>query len=97
MKPRPVGSAAQRVSQHHSFQRVVSHRWGRDGQPAQPIALQLSFTALPISPPNHGPEQSQAPLPMWVVRAWSDDGRHEWILLTSVPVHTVEDALEIVS
>ena len=91
------GSLFPESRQSPSLATVALHRRGRDGQPAQTISVQVSFTALTLRPPKHGPEQHQAPLPMWVVRAWSGDGRHEWILLTSVPVQTIEDALEIVS
>ena len=35
-------------------------------------------------------------LTMWAVRAWSPQAELEWILLTTVPVHTPEDALQIV-
>lgn len=80
-----------------SVAQVALHLRSREGQPAQTLHLHVSFTPVTLQAPQHGPHRQAQPLSMWVVRAWSENTRHEWILLSTVPVLTVADALERVN
>ncbi|WP_293910747.1 IS4 family transposase [Deinococcus sp.] len=68
----------------------------RPGHPAGPVTVQVSYQQLSVSPPKNAPAPKGAALTMWVVRAWSVVDDLEWILLTTVPVHTVQDTVQIV-
>ncbi|HYN88947.1 MAG TPA: IS4 family transposase, partial [Ardenticatenaceae bacterium] len=64
------------------------------GQPARQAQLQLSFGAICLRMPR-----KLAPLPVWVVRTWEPQppaGAEglEWLLVTSCPVHSRDQALE---
>ena len=59
----------------------------------------LSFGCLRLLPPEQQQVSQVHPLVVWVVRVWEPeppDGVEplEWVLLTSVPVQTVEQAWE---
>jgi Transposase DNA-binding/Transposase DDE domain len=74
----------------------VPARHGRKGRSTQ---LQLSFGQLTLLPPRHEPRASKEPLTVWVIRVWEEqapDGEEplEWVLLTSVPTTTLEQAWE---
>jgi hypothetical protein len=62
--------------------------------------LYLSWTHLALLPPRHDPRLNKlAPVPVWVIRVWEEgapEGEEplEWILLTSVPTTTLEQAWE---
>lgn len=80
-----------------SVAEVALHLRGRQGQAAQILMLQISFTPVTLQAPKNGPHRHAAALSMWAVRAWSKDTKHEWLLLSTVPVLTVADALERVN
>jgi hypothetical protein len=61
--------------------------------------LQLAFGQMTLLPPRHEPRASKEPLTVWVVRVWEEqtpEGEEplEWVLLTSVPTTTLEQAWE---
>ncbi len=67
---------------------------GRGGRPARRAHLLVSFGCVRLRVPK-----GESPLKVWVVRAWEvnappDVEPVEWVLATSVPVETAEDALE---
>jgi hypothetical protein len=65
---------------------------------ARTTTLALGWAPITVAPPFHTPKQ--APLPAWVVRTWEPDPPPddpeplEWLLLTTVPTSTVDDAWE---
>ena len=66
----------------------------RGGRKARTARLLVSFGCVKLRVPR-----DEVPLQVWVVRAWEVDAPDdveptEWILATSVPVETAEDALE---
>jgi hypothetical protein len=65
----------------------------RNGKPARTILLQVSWTALTLMPPSNRAEKHEQPQPGWVVRCWNDAEKLEWILFSTLPVLTAEDAL----
>ena len=69
----------------------------RDRQPARIATLTLRFTLADLKPPQNKPDLP--PVRMWVVLAREeapppDTGALEWMLLTSVPVNSIPDAIE---
>jgi len=71
----------------------------RHGHPRRSTQLQLSFGQMTLLPPRHEPRASKEPLTVWVIRVWEEqtpEGEEplEWILLTSVPTTTLEQAWE---
>jgi hypothetical protein len=68
------------------------------GQPARLATLSVSFDAVTLAPPMHKP--TLPPIPIWVVLVREEmpplGNKHplEWMLLTSVPVAGLADALE---
>lgn len=78
------------------------HLPARHGQPARDTTVAVSWTALTLKPPVHTPrtQPTPAPIPAWAVRVWEPDppaaGAEpvEWLLVTTVPVVTVDDAWE---
>ena len=74
----------------------VPARHGHKGRSTQ---LQLAFGQMTLLPPRHEPRASKEPLTVWVIRVWEEqtpEGEEplEWILLTSVPTTTLEQAWE---
>jgi hypothetical protein len=74
----------------------VPARHGRKGRSTQ---LQLSFGQMTLLPPRHEPRASKEPLTVWVIRVWEEQAPEgeeplEWVLLTSVPTTTLEQAWE---
>ncbi len=68
-------------------------------RPARTAILSIAWQAVSIQPPQKGASVTGQPVAAWVVRVWEEEpveGEEplEWILLTSVPVHTVEQAWE---
>jgi hypothetical protein len=54
---------------------------------------------MTLLPPRHDPRERKEPLPVWVIRVWEEQApegeeRLEWLLLTSVPTATLEQAWE---
>jgi Transposase DNA-binding/Transposase DDE domain len=71
----------------------------RHGHPGRSTQLQLSFGQLTLLPPRNEPRASKDPIPVWVIRVWEEQAPEgeeplEWILLTSVPTATLEEAWE---
>jgi Transposase DNA-binding len=71
----------------------------RHGHPARSTQLQLSFSQMTLLPPRNEPRASKDPIRVWVIRVWEEQAPEgedplEWILLTSVPTTTPEEAWE---
>jgi len=71
----------------------------RHGRQARSIQLQLAFGQLTLLPPRNEPRASKEPVTVWVMRVWEEQAPQgeeplEWILLTSVPTTTLEEAWE---
>jgi hypothetical protein len=71
----------------------------RHGHQARSTQLQLAKSQLTLLPPRNEPRASKDPVTVWVIRVWEEqapDGEEplEWILLTSVPTTTLEQAWE---
>jgi Transposase DDE domain len=71
----------------------------RHGHPGRSTHLQLSFGQMTLLPPRHEPRASKESLTVWVIRVWEEQARDaeeplEWILVTSVPTTTLEQAWE---
>jgi hypothetical protein len=61
--------------------------------------LQLAFGEMTLLPPRNEPHASKDPMRVWVVRVWEEHAPEgetplEWVLLTSVPTTTIEQAWE---
>jgi hypothetical protein len=81
----------------HSGQ--VLHIPSQRQRPARDAFLKISWQEVRIQPPVNGAVLSKTEVKAWVVRVWEpeppDGGEAlEWILLTTVPVQSVEDAWE---
>ncbi len=71
----------------------------RHGHQARSTHVQLSFGQMTLLPPRNDRRQSKDPLTIWVIRVWEEQAPEgeeplEWLLLTSVPTSTLEDAWE---
>lgn len=70
-----------------------------DSHPTRDAVVEVSFEPVRIQPPIHNATLDKTELLLWAVRVWeplppAGVEPLEWILLTSVPVLTVEDAWE---
>jgi len=106
--PAAQRSHHQRRPQQHLFE--VVRGWSAHGEQdleldatkqsrARTAHLAISFGSLRLLPPERQPASDLRPLVVWVVRVWEPDPPEgveplEWVLLTSVPVQTVEQAWE---
>jgi Transposase DNA-binding/Transposase Tn5 dimerisation domain len=68
-------------------------------RPRRLATLSIVWQAVNIQPPQKGASLTGKPVAAWVVRVWEETPPEgceplEWILLTSVPVQTVEQAWE---
>jgi len=71
----------------------------RRGRQARSTQLQLAFGQMTLLPPRHEPRASKEPLTVWAIRVWEEQAPEgeeplEWLLLTSVPTTTLEQAWE---
>jgi hypothetical protein len=71
----------------------------RQGRQARSTQLQLAFGQLTLLPPRHEPRAGKEPVTVWVIRVWEEQAPQgeeplEWVLLTSVPTTTLEQAWE---
>jgi len=71
----------------------------RHGHPGRSTQLQLACGQVTLLPPRHEPRASKDPITVWVVRVWEEQAPEgeeplEWILVTSVPTTTLEQAWE---
>lgn len=69
------------------------------GRTARSTVVQLAFGTLTVLPPRFEKRCGTQPLKLWAMRVWEEqtpEGEEplEWILLTSVPTTTVEQAWE---
>jgi Transposase DNA-binding/Transposase DDE domain len=74
----------------------VPARHGHKGRSTQ---LQLSFGQMTLLPPRHEPRAGKDPVTVCVIRVWEEQAPAgeeplEWILVTSVPTTTLEQAWE---
>jgi hypothetical protein len=74
----------------------VPARHGHKGRSTQ---LQLSCGQMTLLPPRHEPRAGKDPMTVWVIRVWEEQAPAgeeplEWILVTSVPTTTLEQAWE---
>jgi hypothetical protein len=72
------------------------------GRKARTAHLSLSYGKVRLLPPQKGPDKVLPPLLVWGVRAWEDsppegEASLEWILLTSIPTESLEEATERVA
>jgi hypothetical protein len=71
----------------------------RHGHQKRSAQLQLAFGQMTLLPPRHEPRAGKEPLTVWVIRVWEEEAPEgeeplEWLLLTSVPTTTLEQAWE---
>ena len=71
----------------------------RHGHQKRRAQLQLAFGQLTLLPPRQEPRAGKEPLTGWVLRVWEEQAPEgeeplEWVLLTSVPTTTLEEAWE---
>src|SRR6266849_935563 len=71
----------------------------RHGRQARSTQLQLAFGQMTLLPPRNEPRAGKDPLTVWVMRVWEENAPEgeeplEWLLLTSVPTTTLEQAWE---
>src|SRR5436309_3813777 len=71
----------------------------RHGHQARSTQLQLAFGQMALLPPRNEPRAGKDPVTVWVIRVWEEQAPEgveplEWILLTSVPTTTLEQAWE---
>lgn len=69
------------------------------GRTARMTVVRLAFGPVTILPPRGEKRYGTAPLPLWAIRVWEEQppvGEEplEWLLLTSVPTSSLEDAWE---
>jgi len=71
----------------------------RHGHQKRSAQLQLACGQMTLLPPRNEPRASKEPLTVWVIRVWEEQAPEgeqplEWVLLTSVPTTTLEEAWE---
>src|SRR5438034_7836086 len=71
----------------------------RHGHQKRDAQLQLAFGQMTLLPPRHQPRAGKEPLTVWVIRVGEEQAPEgeeplEWVLLTSVPTTTLEQAWE---
>jgi len=74
---------------------------GRDGQPKRTVSVQVAWGQGDVQAPHEGKERFGPPLRVSVVRCWeahppAGQPALEWVLITSLPVHSAEQALLII-
>jgi hypothetical protein len=75
---------------------------GRDGTPTRTAQLQVAWSACDIPAPARGKERGGQRLRVSIVRAWEADppagvAALEWVLVTSLPVNSAADALQVIA
>jgi hypothetical protein len=71
----------------------------RHGRAGRATHLQLAWGPMTLLPPRQEPRAGQEPLTVWGIRVWEEQAPEgeepvEWVLLTSVPTTTLEQAWE---
>ena len=81
----------------------IVHVEARNKQAAREAQVVLQWTQVLINPPVKGPKElrQRAPITAWVLRVWEPDAPTgaepvEWILLSSLPITTKEEAYRAV-
>src|SRR6266487_6459492 len=74
----------------------------RHGRQARSTQLQLACGQMTLLPPRYEPRAGKDPMTVWVIRVWEEQAPEgeeplEWILVTSVPTTTLEQAWERVA
>ena len=74
----------------------------RGAQPGREALLKLRFCPLTLCPPRHRQREGLPAVALWAVQVMEVEPPTagepiEWLLLTTVPVHTVADAIERVT
>jgi hypothetical protein len=95
---RKIRDFARTLPAQHRYTATLPARRKRKARQAQ---LCLAWAPVTIPPPKEGPVElrDQPSLQAWVLRIWEVDAPAEidepveWFLVTSVPTHTVQDAL----
>jgi hypothetical protein len=77
----------------------VLHLRAEHERPARDALLQMSFQQVLIQPPQNGASWDKQEIPVWVVRVWepappAGTEPLEWLLVTTVPITTTEQAWE---
>lgn len=79
------------------------HVPAHDKKPARDAKVVLQWAPVMIPPPRQGPPElrKHAPIAAYLLRVWEPEppagaDRVEWVLVTSMPINTVEDAYCIV-
>jgi hypothetical protein len=79
----------------HSLDVPASH-----GRKARSTTVHVAWTQVEVLPPRHDARLNKLrALPVWVIRVWEPEAPEgeevlEWILLTSVPTQSIEEAWE---
>lgn len=94
-----IGRLKERIRRLPASHKQVLDLPATADRPARVATLSITWQAVSIQPPQKGASLTGQPVKAWVVRVWEEtpaDGVEplEWILLTSVPVQTVEQAWE---
>jgi hypothetical protein len=101
LKSLPVVGTYELELRGHAAQPARGHRKQRTAQPARTAKLEVRIGPLRVPFPNHKSpylkQLSPSPIAMWVVHAKEVDPPKdaepvEWILLTSLPVESFEEA-----
>jgi hypothetical protein len=71
----------------------------RHGHKARSTQVQMTVDQMALLPPRNEPRAGKDPFPIWVIRVWEEQAPEgeealEWLLLTSVPTTTLEQAWE---
>lgn len=82
---------------HRSFEVPASH-----GRQARSTHLQIAWGPMKVLPPRWEPHATKEPMELWVIHVWEEEPPEgeeplEWLLLTSVPTATLEQAWERVA
>jgi hypothetical protein len=75
---------------------------GRSGKPTREATMQICWEKVSLRSPHvRRGEHSREPIELWAIRVWEVNPPEgceptEWLLLTNVPIHNVEDAWQCV-
>jgi hypothetical protein len=60
---------------------------------AREITLNVAWEAIEMIPPARVGKKDKV-IPLWAIRVWNSEEDLEWILLSTLPINNLEDALE---
>ena len=104
LKGLPLAGTYELRLRAHGLQPARGRRKRREAQPARTACLEVRFGRLEMPFPTHKSPYlkglSPSPIPMWVVHAIevnppAGEEPVEWVLLTSLPVESFEDAWQV--